>query len=399
MLDLGIIKPGTLLRIPFSSFDKDDGSSITMTNYAVGDILIYKDGSTTERASTSGFTATTDFDSKTGKHLAIIDLADDTTADFFKSGSEYMVAIDAVTIDAIVTGGWIARFTVGYPNAILNTSIATLASQTSFTLTTGPADNNALVGCVALIHSKASAIQFGFGVVSAYTGATKTVTLTAGVSFTAAAIDNISFFPPGNVEWFHALAVTKVPLAPATAGRDALIAADGSISPNWGDIKSPTTVVALSGTTVKTATDVATQATDIQARLPAALTANGNMKADTLRVGGTVQTGGDLAAMLTIIDDFIDTEVAAILAAVDTEVAAILAMLDDPRAEPAQGAPAVNADMATKVDYLYKSWRNKKDNDGTTTKLYADDAVTVDQKQATSSAGGTVTKGEWATGP
>jgi hypothetical protein len=33
---------------------------------------------------------------------------------------------------------------------------------------------------------------------------------------------------------------------------------------------------------------------DIQARLPAALTADGNIKADTLRVGGTLQTAGDI---------------------------------------------------------------------------------------------------------
>src|SRR6185436_6670535 len=100
MLDLGKVRPGSTIRIPFSSFDKDDGSSITMTNYAAGDILVYKDGSTTERASTNGFTATTDFDGKTGKHLAIIDLSENTTAGFWAAGSEYLVAIDAVTVDA-----------------------------------------------------------------------------------------------------------------------------------------------------------------------------------------------------------------------------------------------------------------------------------------------------------
>lgn len=99
------------------------------------------------------------------------------------------------------------------------------------------------------------------------------------------------------------------------------------------------------------------------------------------------------------IDNFLDTEVAAILAAVDTEVAAILALLDNPRSEPPQGAPPVNPDMATKLDYLYKWTRNKKDNDGTTTKYYADDATTVDHKQTTSEAAGVVTKGEIATGP
>src|ERR1043165_3701941 len=99
MLNLGIVRPGSTVRIPFSSFDKDDGSSITMTNYAAADILVYKDGSTTERASTNGYTATTDFDGKTGKHLGIIDLSDNSIAGFFSAGSEYIVAVDAVTVD------------------------------------------------------------------------------------------------------------------------------------------------------------------------------------------------------------------------------------------------------------------------------------------------------------
>lgn len=46
---------------------------------------------------------------------------------------------------------------------------------------------------------------------------------------------------------------------PQTSGRGTLVAADGSVSPNWADVKSPTTTVNLSGTTVKTATDIATQ--------------------------------------------------------------------------------------------------------------------------------------------
>lgn len=252
MIDLGTVKPGSTLRIPFSSFDKDDGSSITMTNYAAADMLVYKDGGTTERASTSGFTATTDFDGKTGKHLAIIDLSDNTTAGFWNAGSEYLVAIDAVTVDAVTTGGWIARFRIGYPNSVLDTTIATLASQTSFTLTTGPAENSALLGAVVLIHNIASAIQCGWGVVSAYTGATKTVTLTAGVTFTAAAGDNISFFPPVNAAYWNALATVALPLAPTTAGRTLDVSATGEAGVDWANVGSPTTAVDLSGTTIKT---------------------------------------------------------------------------------------------------------------------------------------------------
>ena len=196
MKELGTVKPGSTLRIPFSSFDKDDGSSITMTNYLAADILVYKDGSTTERASTAGFTATTDFDAKTGKHIAIIDLADNTTAGFFAAGSEYLVAIDAVTVDAVTTGGWIARFRIGYQGAVLDTTIATLSTQTSFTLTSGPAEDDALNGMWAMIHDVASAVQASWVQILDYTGATKTVTLAAGAKFTAAASDNISIMGP-----------------------------------------------------------------------------------------------------------------------------------------------------------------------------------------------------------
>lgn len=67
--------------------------------------------------------------------------------------------------------------------------------------------------------------------------------------------------------------------------------------------------------------------------------------------------------------------------------------------EPGQETPAATTTLADKISYIYKAWRNKKDNDGSTTQLYADDASTVDQKQTTSESGGTVTKGEWTSGP
>lgn len=60
----------------------------------------------------------------------------------------------------------------------------------------------------------------------------------------------------------------------------------GYVAPNWGDVGNPTTTVGLSGTTIKTATDVETDTQDIQSRLPAALTGGGNMKADALALSG-----------------------------------------------------------------------------------------------------------------
>lgn len=219
MIDLGTIRPGSTIRIPFSTFDKDDGSSITMTNFLTADILVYKDGSTTERASTSGYTATTDFDSKTGKQLIVIDLADNTTSGFWSAGSEYLVAVDAVTVDAITTGGWVARFRIGYTSALLDTTIATLSSQTSFTLTVGPAEDDALNGMWAVIHDVASAVQCAKVLILDYTGSTKTVTLAAGGTFTAAAGDNFSV-------------MDMAPLQPATIGRTLVVDSAGLADAN-----------------------------------------------------------------------------------------------------------------------------------------------------------------------
>lgn len=245
MIDLGTVRPGSTIRIPFTSFDKEDGSSITMTNYAAADILVYKDGSTTERASTSGYTATTDFDAKTGKHLAIIDLADNTTAGFWAAGSEYLVAIDSVTIDSVTTGGWIARFRIGYQGAVLDTTIATLSTQTSFTLTSGPAEDDALNGMWAVIHDVASAVQFSKVLISDYTGSTRTVTLAAGATFTAAASDNFSV-------------IDLAPVQPTVTGRTLDVSAGGEAGIDWANVGTPSSTVSLTNTTVATVTTTTT---------------------------------------------------------------------------------------------------------------------------------------------
>lgn len=218
MIDFGVVEPGTVLYIPFDSFAGGTGASITLTGLLASDIEIYKDGSVTQRASDSGYalldTDGIDFDAITGIHGFSIDLADNTTAGFYAAGSQYFVVISSVTVDTQTVNFVAARFQIGYRAAILNTTIATLASQTSFTLTSGPAEDDALNGMWCLIHDVASAVQKGHAVILDYTGATKTVTLAAGTTFTAAATDNISVMGPA-------------PLQPTTAGRTLTVEADG----------------------------------------------------------------------------------------------------------------------------------------------------------------------------
>lgn len=117
---------GATIYCLFDAFAGSTGAPITMTNFAVGDILIYKNGSTTQRSSTAGFTLLdtdgVDFDSITGIHGFSIDLSDNTDSGFFAVGSQYIVVISTVTIDSqtmsFVAGGFrivAAENTAGFP--------------------------------------------------------------------------------------------------------------------------------------------------------------------------------------------------------------------------------------------------------------------------------------------
>ncbi len=84
-------------------------------------------------------------------------------------------------------------------------------------------------------------------------------------------------------------------LAPTVASRTLDVTATGEAGIDWGNIGSPTTVQGLSGTTVKTATDVETDTADIQARLPAALV-SGRMDSSVGAMAANVVTASALAA-------------------------------------------------------------------------------------------------------
>src|SRR3990172_6038610 len=103
--DLGIVKPGTLVYIPFHTFDSNDPSaSVTLTGLATTDIEVYSNGSVTQRASDAGYalldTDGIDFDAITGIHGFSINLADNTTGGFWAAGSQYWVVVASVTVDA-----------------------------------------------------------------------------------------------------------------------------------------------------------------------------------------------------------------------------------------------------------------------------------------------------------
>lgn len=216
--------------IPFNTFDSNDPSaSVTITNLADADIKVHKDGSATEIV-TDGATVAIDFDSITGNHLITIDTSVDAA---YTTGSEYQVRIEGTTVDGATINAWVGSFSIersGGALALLlevqgatfnnstdsleairdrgdaawttgaggsdrllmvDTTIATLATQVSFTLNAGSADDGAYNNCTIIIEDVATSAQKSLGMVLDYVGSSKTVTLKEALAFTIATTDKV----------------------------------------------------------------------------------------------------------------------------------------------------------------------------------------------------------------
>jgi hypothetical protein len=98
------VPAGDVLPVMFASYAGSTGASVTLTGLAVTDIEIFKDGSTTQRASDAGYTLLDtdgiDFDGITGIHGFSIDTGDNTDASFYTVGAWFTVVVSAVTVDS-----------------------------------------------------------------------------------------------------------------------------------------------------------------------------------------------------------------------------------------------------------------------------------------------------------
>lgn len=101
-------------------------------------------------------------------------------------------------------------------------------------------------------------------------------------------------------------------------------------------------------------------------------------------------TGTTLPASIGALND---------LSAAEVNAQVLDVLNTDTFAEPGQEAPPATTSLVKKIGYLYKFLRNKITNDGTTVKVYNDASDTVDHKSTVSEADGTVTRGEFGTGP
>jgi hypothetical protein len=208
------------------------------------------------------------------------------------------------------------------------TTIATLASQTSFTLTAGSTLDNPHNGDAIIIVDNGATANFAKGIISDYTGATKTVTLLSDPGIFTMGVGDFVYTLPAflttgvDVLTIEGTDATDQLDAHAAAGLDAagVRAAVGLASANLD--------TQLTNIDNFVDTEVAALVTTVD-------TVDNFL--DTEMAAVLSNTDAILVDTSTTLDDFMDTEVAAILAAVDTETAAILADTDEVQTTLAAG--------------------------------------------------------------
>ncbi len=308
------------------------------------------------------------------------------------------------------------------PQLLQSTTIATLASQVSFTLTAGSADDDAYNNAIAVVTDSATSTQKAVGTVSDYTGASKTVTLSADPGiFTMAVGDTI--------EIIAALGgAGSAPTAAAVA--DAVwdeAQADHVAAGSFGLIASEIATIDTVVDGIQTDLDNGTDG--LGAIKTAVDTVDGNVDAilvDTAEIGvagaGLTEAGGT-GDQLTALSTHSAADVWGVatrvltagtnialakgtgvtgfndLSAAQVNAEVVDVLVTDTHAEVGQGAPPATASKLQMLQYLYKAWRNRSTQTATLYQLYNDDAVTVDHKATVSDDATTFDRNEVATGP
>src|SRR3990167_736118 len=279
------------------------------------------------------------------------------------AGGTTKLGVDAVALsgDSVAADNLESEYDgTGYGHVLQRTTIATLATQVSFTLTAGSADNNAYNGCIIVIQDAATAAQKAVGIISAYTGATKTVTLLNDPAvFTMATTDIVTI-------------IADRALKPTVDNRTLDVSTGGEAGVDWANVGTPGSTVGLSATTVGVLTTY---------------TGDTPQTGDAfLRIGAAGVSLTDLGGMSTTMKAQVNTE-------------ALDVLNTDTFAEPAQGTPAATSTLVNKIGYLYKFLRNRITQTATQLSIYNDDAATVDHKSTVSDNGTTYDRGEIASGP
>lgn len=165
---------GAVITIPFTTHEADGGSVAPSSAFEADDVRIYKNSSATQRASTSGVTMTSPFDSVTGLHILSIDITDDDDVGFFDSGNDYhVVLVPDETVDGQTVVKLLATFSIQnrYNEVTVGAVGSAAITSTSFAagaITAGVIATDA-IGSDELAASAITEIQSGLATSSALT--------------------------------------------------------------------------------------------------------------------------------------------------------------------------------------------------------------------------------------
>lgn len=287
-IHLGNVPASSTLYIPFATYDSN-GASVTMSGLAVTDIEIYKNGSTTQRSSDNGYTLLDtdgiDFDGITGLHGFSVDLSDNTDAGFYAVGSFYWVVVSTITVSTQTVTLVAATFRIVSAEGVTGQPKVDVAAYggSAGTFSGGrPEVNTTHIAGSAVSTSSA---QIGVNVVNAGGTAWGSGAITAAsIATDAITAAKIAADAIGASE-LAADAVTEI-----QSGLSTLTQANVRTAVGLGSANLDTQLAAIQADT-----------DDIQTRLPAALTSDGNIKADALKVGGSdpASTADTASAVLT----------------------------------------------------------------------------------------------------
>lgn len=394
ILHLGTVDANSTLYIPFHTFNSS-GASVTITGLATTDIEIYKNGSTTQRASDNGYalldTDGIDFDGITGIHGISIDLSDNSDSGFYASGSFYWVVISSVTIDSQTVNFVAATFRIGTVS-----SNVTHYGGTAGTFSGGrPEVNTTVINGNATNANLLKLWLDSFETGTAQSGAASTITLAAGASTNIlrnSAVKILSGTGAGQIRGISAYNTgTKI----------------ATIYPDWATNPDNTSVYLV----IPMMGEVSIEAVQRDTSIATGLNTfgfdyggNGFAYAQIVSTDNNVITASSISAdAITEIQSGLATSasIAALnnLSAAQVNAEVVDALATDTYAEPGQGSPAATTTLAAKINYLYKAFRNRITQTSTTLSIYADDATTVDHKATVSDDGTTYSRGEIATGP
>lgn len=155
-------------------------------------------------------------------------------------------------------------------------------------------------------------------------------------------------------------------------------------------------------------------AATLTSRTPAALTANGNMKASLMEILTTslTETGPGLitgafkkffdkatpTGTINSIPDAVPDANGGLPLTNGTKLNKAVDLADNSLTEMSQGAPPATPTLIQAINYLYRKLRNKNETTVTENKVYDDAGTTVLFKETHSDSEGTFTKGKYGTG-